>query len=261
MTTSTTAFGQASSVVDAARNALPRLRLVGQGREAAEAGDRPATPEERACVGIPVTHEDTPEVDAAARPWWRRAAATVLEDLDAAVERDPAATSRAQMAIVSPGLHAIWAHRVAHAMWQHEPLRLPARVLSNVARTVTGTEIHPGATVGRRFFIDHGMGVVIGETAEIGDDVMLYQGVTLGGRTLNKGKRHPTLGNGITVGAGAKILGAVTLGDGSQIGANSVVVKDVAPGHVATGIPAKTRPLGGHEDPVEAMFADPALWI
>ncbi|MDO5627909.1 MAG: serine O-acetyltransferase EpsC [Mobilicoccus sp.] len=185
----------------------------------------------------------------------------VIEDLDAAVERDPAATSRAQMGIVSPGLHAIWAHRVAHAMWQDERLRLPARVLSNVARTATGVEIHPGATIGRRFFIDHGMGVVIGETAEIGDDVMLYHGVTLGGRTLNKGKRHPTLGNGITVGAGAKILGAVDIADGAQVGANSVVVKDVPAQHVATGIPARHRPLAKHEDPYEAMFADPALWI
>ena len=250
---------QAGSVVDAARNALPRLRLVGGGssRDEGQGG------EERLCVGIsvPHDHQSTRKAPGRRAPWWRRAADTVIEDLDAAVERDPAATSRAQMAIVSPGLHAIWAHRVAHEMWRHEKLRLPARVLSNVARTVTGTEIHPAATIGRRFFIDHGMAVVIGETAEVGDDVMLYQGVTLGGRTLDKGKRHPTLGSGITVGAGAKILGAVTLGDGAQIGANSVVVKDVAPGHVATGIPAKTRPLGGHEDPVEAMFADPALWI
>ncbi|WP_312717886.1 serine O-acetyltransferase EpsC [Mobilicoccus sp.] len=260
MTTSTNTLSQASSVVDAARQALPRLRLVGQVRD--DSDSTPATPEEKACVGITTTHEDSVlEADRAARPWWRRVADAVVEDLDAAVERDPAATSRAQMALVSPGLHAIWAHRVAHSMWQREKLRIPARLLSNVARTVTGTEIHPGATVGRRFFIDHGMGVVIGETAEIGDDVMLYQGVTLGGRTLNKGKRHPTLGNGITVGAGAKILGAVTLGDGSQIGANSVVVKDVAPNHVATGIPAKTRVLSGEEDPVDAMFADPALWI
>ena len=275
MTNSTTALAQASSVVDAARNALPRLRLVGSGREDAPTdvltdtpvnvvgGDAslPASPEECACVGITTTHADCPVEGHGRRPWWRRVVDTVVEDLDAAVERDPAATSRTQMAVVSPGLHAIWAHRVAHSMWQHEKLRVPARVLSNVARTVTGTEIHPGATIGRRFFIDHGMAVVIGETAEIGDDVMLYQGVTLGGRTLDKGKRHPTLGSGITVGAGAKILGAVTLGDGAQIGANSVVVKDVPPNHVATGIPAHTRVLRGHEDPVDAMFADPALWI
>ena len=188
---------------------------------------------------VGVTHEDTPEVDAAARPWWRRAAATVLEDLDAAVERDPAATSRAQMAIVSPGLHAIWAHRVAHAMWQHEPLRLPARVLSNVARTVTGTEIHPGATVGRRFFIDHGMGVVIGETTVVGDDVLMYHQVTLGGRARGRFKRHPTIGDRVLLGAGAKIIGAIHVGDDAKIGANALVVKDVSPKGVVVGIPSE----------------------
>lgn len=246
---------QTASVVGAARKALPGLRVLPGGR-ARKAGSPPV---DEMCVGVtPGAGRDR----ASARdPWWKRVKDTVLEDLDAAVERDPAATSRAQMAVVSPGLHAVWAHRVAHAMWQHESLRVPARVLSNVVRTATGTEIHPGATIGRRFFIDHGMGVVIGETAEIGDDVMLYQGVTLGGRTLNKGKRHPTLGSGITVGAGAKILGAVELGDGAQVGANSVVVKDVPAQHVATGIPARHRALGRREDPYEAMFAEPALWI
>ncbi len=265
-------MSQASSVVGAARRAVPALRLV--------VGDRPresdaaATPAasgapadaDQLCVGISCRHDhahDQVQAEGAnsKRPLWRRVRDRVVEDLDAAVERDPAATSRAQMAVVSPGLHAIWAHRVAHAMWEKEELRLPARVLSNVARSATGVEIHPGATIGRRFFIDHGMGVVIGETAEIGDDVMLYHGVTLGGRTLAKGKRHPTLGNGITVGAGAKILGAVELGDGAQIGANSVVVKDVPDHHVATGIPARHRGLADREDPYEAMFAEPALWI
>nr|WP_168583905.1 serine O-acetyltransferase EpsC [Gephyromycinifex aptenodytis] len=186
---------------------------------------------------------------------------TVVEDLQAAVERDPAATSKVQMAIVSPGLHAIWAHRVAHQMWQRESLKLPARVLSNLARTATGVEIHPGADIGRRFFIDHGMGVVIGETSQVGDDVMLYHGVTLGGRTLAKGKRHPTLGDNVTIGAGAKVLGPVELGEGAQIGANSVVVKDVPEYHVATGVPARHRALAQREDPYEAMFAEPALWI
>ena len=186
----------------------------------------------------------------------------VLEDLDAAIARDPAAESRADVAFNSPGLHAIWSHRVAHRLWQRKRLKPAARLLSTASRAVTGIEIHPGAQIGRRFFIDHGMGVVIGETAEIGDDVMLYHGVTLGGRSLEKVKRHPTLGSGVTVGAGAKILGAIDIGDGVQIGANSVVVKDVPAGAVATGIPATVRfPEHDGEDPYEALFRDPALFI
>lgn len=191
----------------------------------------------------------------------KRAYDNVVEDLDAAIARDPAATGRVQMALVSPGLHAIWAHRIAHKMWEHPSYRLPARLLSQWTRARTGVEIHPGATIGRRFFIDHGMGVVIGETAEIGDDVMLYHGVTLGGRTLNKGKRHPTVGDGVTIGAGARVLGAIDIGDGSQIGANSVVVHDVPAFSVAVGIPAKIRALAGAEDPYEAMYRDPEIWI
>jgi len=188
---------------------------------------------------------------------------SVLEDLDAAIERDPAATGRLQMALVSPGLHAIWAHRLAHEMWAHDKGKLPARLLSQWTRARTGIEIHPGATIGRRFFIDHGMGVVIGETAEVGDDVMMYHAVTLGGRTLAKGKRHPTVGDHVTLGAGARVLGAITVGAGAQIGANSVVVKDVPPNTVATGVPAKHRAmeLRPAEDPYEAMFAEPQLWI
>ncbi|AKT52552.1 serine acetyltransferase [Arsenicicoccus sp. oral taxon 190] len=185
----------------------------------------------------------------------------VLEDLDAAIERDPAATGRLQMALVSPGLHAIWVHRVSHQLWQRESLRLPARLLSNLARAVTGVEIHPGATIGRRFFIDHGMGVVIGETAEIGDDCMLYNSVNLGGRSLAKGKRHPTLGNGVTVGSGARVLGAITLGDGSQVGANAVVVKDVPANAVAVGIPAQVKVPSPGQSPTDAMYDDPAVWI
>jgi serine O-acetyltransferase len=187
--------------------------------------------------------------------------ATVREDLDAAVARDPATTSRLEMALASPGLHAVWAHRLCHRLWQLPGGRLPARLLSQLVRAVTGVEIHPGATIGRRFFIDHGMGVVIGETAEVGDDVMLYHGVTLGGRSLQRVKRHPTVGNGVTIGAGARVLGPVTIGAGAQIGANSVVVKDVPAGAIATGIPASVRFPHGHEDPYEAMFKDPALWI
>ncbi|WP_205413049.1 serine O-acetyltransferase EpsC [Austwickia chelonae] len=192
-----------------------------------------------------------------------RAKASVLEDLEAAVARDPAATGRVQMALVSPGLHAVWGHRIAHRMWQHDRGRLPARLLSQWTRARTGIEIHPGASIGRRFFIDHGMGVVIGETAQIGDDVMMYHAVTLGGRTLAKGKRHPTVGDNVTLGAGARVLGPVFVGDGAQIGANSVVVKDVPPNHVATGVPARyrQRELTSAEDPYEAMFTEPELWI
>ncbi|MGA8047502.1 MAG: serine O-acetyltransferase [Dermatophilaceae bacterium] len=192
----------------------------------------------------------------------RTARERVREDLDAAMERDPAAETRADVALNSPGLHAIWSYRLAHAMWRREPLKPAARLLSTATRAVTGVEIHPGAQIGRRFFIDHGMGVVIGATAEIGDDVMLYHGVTLGGRSLAKVKRHPTLGSKVTVGAGAKILGAIEVGDGVQIGANSVVVKDIPDGAVATGIPAQIRyPERAGEDPYEALFRDPAIFI
>jgi serine O-acetyltransferase len=192
----------------------------------------------------------------------RRARGRIVDDLDAALARDPAASSRLDLALNSPGLHAIWVHRLAHRLWlRGGAAKLVARVLMTVARSLTGVEIHPGATIGRRFFIDHGMGVVIGETAEVGDDVMLYHGVTLGGRSLQRVKRHPTVGSRVTVGAGARILGPVHIGDDVQIGANSVVVKDVPAGAVATGIPAVVRFPHGREDPYEAMFKDPALWI
>ncbi len=188
--------------------------------------------------------------------------ATVQEDLDAALVRDPATTSRLEMALASPGLHAIWVHRFAHSMWSRGgSLRLPSRLLSQAARAATGVEIHPGARIGRRFFIDHGMGVVIGETAEVGDDVMLYHGVTLGGRSMARTKRHPTVRNGVTLGAGARVLGPVTIGVGAQVGANAVVVKDVPDGAVATGVPARVRLTGPQEDPREALYDEPALWI
>ena len=160
------------------------------------------------------------------------------EEIDGIMARDPAARSRVEVALCYPGLHAIVLHRIAHYCWQRD-WRLVGRVLSQISRSLTGIEIHPGATIGRRFFIDHGMGVVIGETAEIGDDVMLYHGVTLGGTSLNPGKRHPTLGDGVIVGAGAKVLGAITIGPGARVGANAVVVADVAPGTAVVGIPAK----------------------
>ena len=186
--------------------------------------------------------------------------ASVREDLAAAHRRDPAATDDLAILLTSPGLHAIWTHRVAHRLWARGA-KLPALVLAQGARSVTGIEIHPGATIGRRFFIDHGMGVVIGETAEVGDDVMLYHGVTLGGRSLKREKRHPTVGSRVTIGAGARVLGPVYIGDDVQIGANSVVVKDVPAGAIATGIPAAIRFPQGKEDPYEAMFKDPAIWI
>ncbi|MEW1981509.1 serine O-acetyltransferase EpsC [Citricoccus sp. NPDC079358] len=186
------------------------------------------------------------------------------EDIANARSHDPAARGNLEVAVVYSGLHAIWAHRLTHQMWQHEKLKTPARVLSQAARTLTGIEIHPGATIGRRFFIDHGMGVVIGETAEIGDDVMLYHGVTLGGRSLEQVKRHPTLHDGVVVGAGAKILGPVEIGQGSSVGANAVVVKDTPADSIATGIPATFRHRSPREqqpavDPAE--YVDPAMWI
>jgi len=160
------------------------------------------------------------------------------EEIDGIMARDPAARSRLEVALCYPGLHAIVLHRLARrcrdAGWH-----LAARAVSQIARSLTGIEIHPGATIGRRLFIDHGMGVVIGETAEIGDDVMLYHGVTLGGTSLEHGKRHPTLGDGVIVGAGAKILGAITIGAGARIGANAVVVAPVEPGVAVVGIPAR----------------------
>lgn len=189
-----------------------------------------------------------------------RLAGGIWEDLDAALERDPATTSRVEMALASPGLHAIWTHRVAHRLWTSGHT-LPARLLSQAARAATGVEIHPGARIGRRFFIDHGMGVVIGETAEVGDDVMLYHGVTLGGRSMEPVKRHPTLGDGVTVGAGAKVLGNIVLGHGAQVGANAVVTKDVPSMAVATGIPAKIRQPEAGIDPQHALYDEPAIWI
>lgn len=160
------------------------------------------------------------------------------EEIEGIMARDPAARSRVEVAMCYPGLHAILIHRVAHWGWERG-WRLFPRILSQTGRWLTGIEIHPGATIGRRFFIDHGMGVVIGETAEIGDDVMLYHGVTLGGTALHQGKRHPTLKNGVIVGAGAKVLGAITVGEEARVGSNAVVVADVADGVTVVGIPAR----------------------
>ena len=171
---------------------------------------------------------------------WRRAIRRMNEDLEAALREDPAATSKVSVALLYPGVHAIWAYRVAHGMWVRSPLLRPwARTLSQFARFMTGIEIHPGATIGRRFFIDHGMGVVIGETAEIGDDVLMYHQVTLGGRSRGRFKRHPTIGNRVLLGAGAKLIGPITVGDDAKIGANALVVDDVLAGTVVVGIPGR----------------------
>src|SRR5467141_4458434 len=162
----------------------------------------------------------------------------IREDIACVFERDPAARSTWEVITCYPGFHALLIHRLAHWLWRIK-MRWFARFVSHVSRFLTGIEIHPGAKIGRRVFIDHGMGVVIGETAELGDDCTLYHGVTLGGTTWNKGKRHPTLGRGVVIGAGAKLLGPITIGDGARIGSNAVVVKDVPPGATAIGIPAR----------------------
>jgi serine O-acetyltransferase len=160
------------------------------------------------------------------------------EDIASVFDRDPAARSTWEVITCYPGFHALMLHRLSHWVWGLG-LKWLARFMSQLARWFTGIEIHPGASIGRRFFIDHGMGVVIGETAEIGDDVTLYHGVTLGGTSWNKGKRHPTLQDGVVVGAGAKILGPIVIGEGARVGSNAVVVKDVPAGATAVGIPAR----------------------
>lgn len=163
----------------------------------------------------------------------------VIEDIDAALVRDPATNTRYEMFMTSPGLHAVWQYRVFNKLWNMR-LRTLSRVLSNATRFWTGIEIHPGATIGRRLFIDHGMGVVIGETAVIGDDVHLYHGVTFGGKTLESVKRHPTVGNRVTIGAGATLIGNITIGDDSAVGANTTVTHDVSPGSVVVGQAPRT---------------------
>ncbi len=165
---------------------------------------------------------------------------TLREDIDGFLARDPAARSRFEVLLAYPGLHAMIFYRLAHGLWRRG-WRLPARLVSQVGRAFTGVEIHPGATIGRRLMIDHGSGVVIGETAEIGDNVMIYHGVTLGGRTLNPGKRHPTVEDEVIIGAGAAVLGPVTVGRGARVGANAVVLTDVPTDTTMVGVPA--RPL------------------
>ena len=182
--------------------------------------------------------------------------ATLNEDIDAAQRRDPAARTRAEVLLTYPGVHALIAYRVAHTL-DRRGARLVARLLSHAARTLTGIEIHPSATIGRGLFIDHGMGVVIGETAVIGDRCHLLQGVTLGGTSTRREKRHPTLGNDVTVGAGAKVIGAVTIGDGARIGAGSVVVQSVPPGATVVGVPGHVIAYTNRSNDTVERLPDP----
>jgi serine O-acetyltransferase len=170
---------------------------------------------------------------------------SIREEIESIKDRDPAARSTLEIILCYPGLQALWAHRTAHFLWQHR-LKFTARLLSTVSRFLTNIEIHPGATIGRRFFIDHGAGVVIGETAEIGDDVLVYAGVILGGTSLDKKKRHPTIGNRVVIGSGAIVLGAITIEDDVKIGSGSVVVKPVPAGKTVVGIPGRFVDDGQH---------------
>jgi serine O-acetyltransferase len=182
------------------------------------------------------------------------------EDINAVFDRDPAARSALEVFFCYPGLHAVWFHRVSHWFWTHEYFFI-ARLISHMGRFFTGIEIHPGATIGRKFFIDHGMGVVIGETAEIGENVTLYHGVTLGGVSWEKVKRHPTLEDNVVIGSGAKVLGPFTVGKGSKIGSNSVVVKEVPPNATVVGIPGRvvmgTESLTTRPDLEHGRIPDP----
>jgi len=163
----------------------------------------------------------------------------IKEDIDTALKIDPAASGVLDVVLTYPGIHAVWFYRISHKLWIHN-FRLLAKIIADLSRFLSaGIEIHPGAKIGRRLFIDHGSGVVIGETSEIGDDVIMYQGVTLGGTGKEKGKRHPTIGNNVMISAGAKILGSITIGDHSKIGAGSVVLNDVPPNSTVVGIPGK----------------------
>lgn len=178
--------------------------------------------------------------------------ASIRQDLRAVFDRDPAATSTLEVILTYAGFHALLAYRVSHWLWIHHVPFLP-RAISQIARILTGIEIHPSATIGKGFFIDHGMGVVIGETAEIGDYVTLFQGVTLGGTGKERGKRHPTLGNHVVVGAGAKILGGIRIGDNVKVGANSVVLKSVPANSTVIGVPARVIKMEGNRLPEATM--------
>jgi serine O-acetyltransferase len=174
----------------------------------------------------------------------------IREDMKAVFDKDPAARSSWEVMCCYPGLHALWLHRAAHWLWVHD-LRFPGRLVSHFNRWLTGIEIHPGAKIGRRVFIDHGMGVVIGETAEVGDDVLMYQGVVLGGTSLQKVKRHPTIGKNVVIGSGAIVLGPITVGENAQVGAGSVVIRPVPAGATVVGVPAR---LAGQPEPGRAVM-------
>ena len=181
---------------------------------------------------------------------------SIRGDIQAAKDRDPAATSTLEVIFTYPGFHARQLHRLAHTL-HNSGLRLPARLISHLGRAVTGIEIHPGARIGEKFFIDHGMGVVIGETTVIGDNCHLYQGVTMGGTSTKRAKRHPTLGKGVVVGAGAKVIGAVTIGDGAKIGAGSVVVTNVPPNATVVGVPGHIVAYADPGDETILKLPDP----
>ena len=184
--------------------------------------------------------------------------ANMGEDISAIMERDPAARSKLEVVLCYPGFHAVALHHLANAVWRRGWIIL-ARVISHVGRFLTDIEIHPGATIGRRFFVDHGSGAVIGETAEIGNDVTLYHGVTLGGTSLEPDKRHPTIGNSVVIGSGAQVLGPITVHDGARIGANAVVLKDVPAGATMVGIPARpVLPRTGSETPEFHAYGTPS---
>jgi len=186
------------------------------------------------------------------------------EDVETVFAKDPAARTIWEVVCCYPGLHAVWLHRVAHWLWQHG-LRFPGRLLSHLSRFFTGIEIHPGARIGRRFFIDHGSGVVIGETAGVGDDVLMYQGVVLGGTSLERRKRHPTIGDHVVIGTGAILLGPITIGHRAKVGAGSVVVKSVSPGTTVVGVPARVagerRRNGRPADLEHGQLPDPVLRV
>ena len=192
---------------------------------------------------------------------WNRLSRAVREDIQTVFAKDPAARTVWEVVVCYPGLHAVWLHRVAHWLWRRK-LRFLGRLVSHINRWLTGVDVHPGARIGRRLFIDHGMGVVIGETTEVGNDVLMYQGAVLGGTSLEKTKRHPTIGNNVVVGAGATVLGPITVGEGARIGAGSVVIKDVPAGATVVGVPGH---MAGPQSPElgteleHARLPDPVL--